>query len=214
MHASRKPHIMPFMAARGLYAKGKAKRAEILDVALEVIARSGYSGATVKELADAVGLSQNGLLHYFGSKDALFAEILRRRDEVAQAEVEFESEDFADTLVDRVLSAVDVELSSPGMAQLALRVTGEATEPDHLAHEYLRERYANIRVVVEEAVRRFQDDGRVSRDVDAVAVAALIYASWDGLMTQWMYDNTVDVRAHLAYLLRALGVGALAASSG
>src|SRR6478609_2707182 len=147
MRASRKPHIMPFMAARGLYAKGKAKRAEILDVALEVIARGGYSAATVKELADAVGLSQNGLLHYFGSKDALFAEILRRRDEVAQAEVEFESEHFADTLVDRVLAAVDLELTSPGMAQLALRVTGEATEPGHVAHEYLRERYANIRVL-------------------------------------------------------------------
>ena len=76
---------------RGPYAKGKAKRAEILDVALEVIAREGYTGATVKELADAVGLSQNGLLHYFGSKDALFAEILRRRDEIAAIEVDFES---------------------------------------------------------------------------------------------------------------------------
>jgi AcrR family transcriptional regulator len=202
---------MPFMTTRGLYSKGKAKRAEILDVAVQVIARNGYSGATVKELADAVGLSQNGLLHYFGSKDALFAEILRRRDEIAAAEVEFESEDFAETLVDRLLEAVDVELTSPGMAQLSLRVTGEATEPDHLAHEFLRERYANIRVVVEEAVRRFQDDGRVPRDVDAVAVAALVFASWDGLMTQWMYDNSIDVRGHLAYLLRALGISAMAA---
>lgn len=64
------------MAARGPYAKGKAKRAEILDTALRVIAEQGYSGATVKQLADAVGLSQNGLLHYFGSKDNLFLEIL------------------------------------------------------------------------------------------------------------------------------------------
>jgi AcrR family transcriptional regulator len=202
---------MLFMAERGLYAKGRAKRAEILDVALDVIARAGYSAATVKELADAVGLSQNGLLHYFGSKDALFAEILRRRDEIAQAEVEFQSEDFADTLVDRLLDAVDLELTSPGMAQLSLRMTGEATEPGHLAHDYLRERYANIRIVVEEAVVRFQQDGRVSADVDADAVAALVYASWDGLMIQWMYDKTVDVRANMAYLLRALGIETMTA---
>src|SRR6187402_3711968 len=67
---------------RGSYAKGVAKREEILERALEVIAREGYRGASVKELADAVGLSQAGLLHYFDSKEELFTEILRKRDEV------------------------------------------------------------------------------------------------------------------------------------
>ncbi|RAJ46416.1 TetR family transcriptional regulator [Kitasatospora sp. SolWspMP-SS2h] len=65
---------------RGSYAKGIAKREEILDTALEIVARVGYSRATVRELARAVGLSQTGLLHYFGSKEQLFVEILRRRD--------------------------------------------------------------------------------------------------------------------------------------
>ncbi|WP_282203750.1 TetR/AcrR family transcriptional regulator [Kitasatospora fiedleri] len=65
---------------RGSYAKGIAKREEILDTALEIVARVGYSRATVRELAQAVGLSQTGLLHYFGSKEQLFVEILRRRD--------------------------------------------------------------------------------------------------------------------------------------
>ena len=67
---------------RGSYAKGVAKREEILERALEVIAREGYRGASVKELADAVGLSQAGLLHYFDSKEELFTEIVRKRDEV------------------------------------------------------------------------------------------------------------------------------------
>ena len=67
---------------RGSYAKGVAKREEILTRALDVIAREGYRGASIKELADAVGLSQAGLLHYFGSKEELFTEILRKRDEL------------------------------------------------------------------------------------------------------------------------------------
>lgn len=70
------------MARRGSYAKGVAKRGEILDAALEVIGRDGYSRATVREIADAVGLSQNGLLHHFGSKERLFVEVLRHRDEL------------------------------------------------------------------------------------------------------------------------------------
>ena len=52
---------------RGPYAKGVAKREEILTTALEVVSRRGFGGASVKELADAVGLTPAGLLHYFGS---------------------------------------------------------------------------------------------------------------------------------------------------
>ena len=95
------------------------------------------------------------------------------------------------------------------MTQLSLRVTGEATEPDHVAHEFLRERYEAIRLVVSDALTRFQADGQIAPDVDAVAVSALLFASWDGLQIQRMYDNTIDVRSHMAYLLRALGIGAL-----
>ena len=67
---------------RGSYAKGVAKREEILERALAVIASEGYRGASVKVLAEAVGLSQAGLLHYFDSKEELFTEIVRKRDEV------------------------------------------------------------------------------------------------------------------------------------
>lgn len=195
---------------RGPYAKGIAKRAEILDAAVDVIAREGYSAATVKRLGDEVGLSQNGLLRYFGSKDALFVEILRRRDEIAGDAVDFHQAHFADTLVDRLLLAVDEQLTSPGMAQLSLRVTGEATEPDHVGHAMIRQRYASIRAVVRDAIFELQGEGRLALDINAEAVAELIYASWDGLQIQWMYDNTIDVRARMTYLVRALGVEAMA----
>jgi len=193
------------MASRGPYAKGKAKRAEILDVALEVIARDGYSGATVKQLADAVGLSQNGLLHYFGSKDSLFLEILRRRDELSETQIDFQSPGFTDDLPTRILDAIDDETSAPGMAQLALRVSGEATEPGHLAHDFTRQRYESVRRLVEEAVVKLQAEGRMPADADPAAVAAIIFAAWDGLQIQWMYDKTLDVRGRMEYLLRSLG---------
>lgn len=194
------------MPARGPYAKGKARRAEILTAAVEVIAQQGYSKATVKELADAVGISQNGLLHYFGSKDALFAEILRHRDEMSASEISVDEHDFSNELVDAILYAVAEETESPGMAQLMLRMAGEATESDHLAHDFLRNRYQAIRSIVEKAVNQRKDLGQVPPEVDASTVASLVYASWDGLRIQWMYDKSIDVREHMAYLLRHLGL--------
>ncbi|HEY9308774.1 MAG TPA: helix-turn-helix domain-containing protein [Microbacterium sp.] len=198
-------------AARGPYAKGRAKRAEILDAALDVIDREGYASATVKELADAVGLSQNGLLHYFGSKDALFAEILRRRDEVTAVQIDAEHQDFADDLVQRILLAVDDEAAAPGFTQLSLRVTGEATEPDHAAHDFIHDRYKSVRFVVRDAVTRLQAAGRLSPDIDPAIAASLVFAAWDGLRLQWMYDRSIDIRANLLYLLRALGIEETAA---
>ena len=202
------------MPARGPYAKGKARRAEILDAAVAVIARHGYSKATVTELAEAVGISQNGLLHYFGSKDALFAEILRHRDELAAAQIAPEIRDFTDEIVDGILEAVEWETDSPGMAQLTLRMTGEATETDHPAHEFFKKRYEAIRQIVESAVNRKKERGQMPGDVNASAVAALVYASWDGLRIQWMYDKSIDVRANMAYLLRRLNLDDAGADSG
>lgn len=92
------------------------------------------------------------------------------------------------------------------MTQLSLRMSGEATEPGHLAHDYYRERYDQIRTLVEEALTRRMQDGDLPADVDPAAVATLIWAAWDGLQLQWMYDRTIDVKAQLVHLLHALGV--------
>src|SRR6266540_686147 len=70
------------MASRGPYAKGVAKREEILTAALEVIAQHGYRKTSTRELAAAVGLSEAGLLHYFGSKEKLFEAVLTAALEV------------------------------------------------------------------------------------------------------------------------------------
>lgn len=195
------------MGARGAYAKGKAKRAEVLDVAIAVVARDGYSSATVKNLADAVGLSQNGLLHYFGSKDALFVEILRHHDEVVAERIGHSAGlDYADSLVARLITAAEEEAASPGMLQLSMRLTGEATETNHVAHEYFRAHYEAIRGVIHDAIDHLKADGRMAADTDAEATCHLILAAWDGLRIQWMFDDSIDVPARLTHLLHALGI--------
>ncbi|RJQ87857.1 TetR/AcrR family transcriptional regulator [Amycolatopsis panacis] len=67
---------MPSRNARG-YAKGRARRHEILLVALNAFAEQGFRASSMREIADLVGLSRAGLLHHFSSKE----EVLRLRDE-------------------------------------------------------------------------------------------------------------------------------------
>jgi AcrR family transcriptional regulator len=193
------------MARRGSYSKGIAKREEILDQALKIVARAGYSRATVRELADAVGLSQTGLLHYFGTKEQLFAEVLRRRDELdarafqAEAEAAEAAAEEAPDIAGAYTRLVAGNAEVPGLVQLYTRFSAEAAEDGHPAHEFFRERYVTLRRATAEAVRGLQEAGRLPPTADAERLAVLLAALMDGLQVQWLYDQDVDMADHIGY---------------
>ena len=145
------------MARRGSYAKGVAKREEILTTALDVIARNGYRRTSVRELADAVGLSQAGLLHYFSSKEELFQEILRKRDEV---DADATSTSTATIRIDGFFGVIRHNSEVPGLVQLYAQVSTEACDPEHPAHAFFVERYAQFRGMFGQLVRDEQAAGR------------------------------------------------------
>ncbi|HET8989461.1 MAG TPA: TetR/AcrR family transcriptional regulator [Humibacillus sp.] len=188
------------MAQRGAYAKGVAKREEILDAALAVIARNGYQRTSVRDIAQAAGLSQAGLLHYFSSKEALFAEILRRRDEVDRERMPVDPDARVEGLIDIVRHNADV----PGLVQLYAQLSTEASHPDHAAHDFFRHRYALLRSQLGEAVLAAQGRGELSRSLDAEVVATILLASADGLQTQWMLEPELDMAHQLEHLWAAL----------
>lgn len=63
---------------RGSAGGESARRDEILDTAATVFAESGYSGTSLKDLADACGILPGSLYHHFASKEAIVTELLAR----------------------------------------------------------------------------------------------------------------------------------------
>ena len=184
------------MARRGAYAKGVAKREEILESALEVIAREGYHGASVKELAEAVGLSQAGLLHYFDSKDELFTAILRKRDEVDSRRFgAIDEHPSLNRIREGFVGIVAHNAEVPGLVELFSRLAVEAGEPQHPAHDYFVERSAAIRQTFSEAIADRQRDGHLTDRVDPDTLARLVQAVSDGMQLQWMQDPAIDMAA-------------------
>ncbi|MEO7752058.1 MAG: helix-turn-helix domain-containing protein [Terracoccus sp.] len=191
------------MARRGSYAKGVAKREEILSTALDVVARHGYRRTSVRELADAVGLSPAGLLHYFSSKEELFAEILRKRDQLDLQRYAADGAPVTTTLVDVVRHNADV----PGLVQLHAQVLVEACDPEHPSHADFRDRYARLRHALADALKADAASdaaATASATVDAEVAAALLVAAADGLQTQWRLDPSIDMAAHLEVLVDLL----------
>ncbi|MBT1679516.1 TetR/AcrR family transcriptional regulator [Curtobacterium aurantiacum] len=186
------------MARRGSYAKGIAKREEILTVALDLVASQGFRRTSIKDIADAVELTQAGLLHYFDSKDELWVEILRRRDELDLAH-DWQAADPAALLAAIVRHNAEV----PGLVQMFVNLSAAAaTDSEHPAHEYFRERYERSRRDLSADFRTMQQDGRLRTDIDPDELTSVLLAVSDGMQIQWLFDPTRDMAEHVELVAR------------
>ena len=192
------------MAQRGQYAKGIAKREEILTRSLDVIGREGLRGASVKEIAEAVGLSQAGLLHYFDSKEDLFVAILRKRDQLDGMGLTSTEPLSSDDMHSAFIAVMRRNSDVPGLVELFSRLAVDASDPAHPAHAYFIERGAFLRQAFGNAIREGQRRGDIIDTVDAEAVSRMLQAVADGLQVQWLLDPTVDMAAILEALFTSL----------
>lgn len=177
------------------YPKGVAKRAAILDAALDVLEREGETGASLRTIAKEADLSLAGLVHYFPTRDVLLTELQRELDQRAGATYfsGFPAEDPGSLLA----AAIRANAERPVLGLLHLMLTTAAIRPDHPAATYFRERYALMHGVFADHVRALQSAGEVAADRDPDFVAAAVIAAADGIRFQWFSDRSIDMPGHV-----------------
>lgn len=186
------------------YPKGVAKQDELVDVALQVVAERGYNGATIREVAEAANLSKTGLLHHFQKKENLFAEVLRKRDDLATEAWLKGSAAPSDDPAEFIASFVRENAEVPGLVQLFTRLSAEATDPGNAAHEFFRDRYEQNQGASAAFFRELQRAGRLTAGVDPESLAVILAAVEDGLQLRWLYEPSIDMARHVAALMNAL----------
>ncbi len=67
--------VQPAKSARKAKGDGHLRRAEILRAAEAIFVRDGYQGATIRKIADEVGVSSTALYMHFRDKDEILIEI-------------------------------------------------------------------------------------------------------------------------------------------
>lgn len=179
------------MPSKGSYAKGVAKREEILQTALEVFSRQGYRKASLREISEAVGLTQAGLLHYFDSKEELFAEVLRKRDDTDRASYDIET--GGDAAIEELVRLIRHNSEVPGLVHLYATLSAEGTDDSHPAHAFFVDRYRTVTEVLAARVVEDQRAGLIAADIDPETTARMIAALSDGLQIQWLLDDSVDM---------------------
>ncbi|MEV7613748.1 TetR/AcrR family transcriptional regulator [Streptomyces sp. NPDC089799] len=172
-------------------ARSEERRDEIVRAALEVIAERGYRGASLNTVAERVGLTQQGLLHYFPTKETLLVAVLEERDR-------WDTGGGARTSagqwrLDLLASLVDYNAMRPGIVQTFSALLGESVTEDHPARAFFTERYAQVRAETA-ALLRAEFGDRLPSGLTPEAAAPLLTAVMDGLQYQWLLDpEAVDM---------------------
>ncbi|MCC5575320.1 TetR/AcrR family transcriptional regulator [Microtetraspora sp. AC03309] len=162
----------------------ESRREEILLAALDVFAERGYTGASIASIAERVGLSQQGVLHYFPSKDRLLAEVLRLRDERNLDVLVLPGEGGAITL-DTVAALVEYNAQRRGIVQSFTVLSAESVIEGHPARDFFKERYGTSRAWMAEVIRAELGD-ELPAGLTPEQAAPLMFAVMDGLQLQWL----------------------------
>ncbi|MFI8516844.1 TetR/AcrR family transcriptional regulator [Streptomyces sp. NPDC085481] len=184
-------------------ARSEERRTEIVRAALEVIAERGYRGASLGAVAERVGLTQQGLLHYFPTKEALLVAVLEERDRWDTSG----GRDREHWRLDLMESLVEYNAMRPGIVQTFSALLGESVTEGHPARAFFTERYLQVRENMADVLRaEFGDE--LPGGLTPERVAPLLTAVMDGLQFQWLLDpDAVDMPGSFRDFLALLKEG-------
>ncbi len=185
------------------YAVGRRRRAQILADAMQLFSRSGYGDTSLREIAEAVGVSKSTLLHHYPSKEELLSAVLAERDSAISARTEVVGATRAADMLRGIPDGAHLSsVEEPGLIEVYAVLSCEALPETHPAHEYFTRRFDRGIDYFAELFRLAQAEGELPEHRDPEREAIWLVALWDGLQYQWLYDrDAVDVgeqlRAHL-----------------
>ncbi|WP_314096408.1 TetR/AcrR family transcriptional regulator [Microbacterium foliorum] len=174
-------------------ARTAATRQRIVDAARTLFVAHGYRSTSLRDIAAAASVSHPGLLGHFASKDDLLAEVV--------AGFESDNERSFDLLAAAAESGelifADVarrNAGTPGYLELFAALTGEASAPEHPAHERMRDRYERLRGLSTEVMSDAALHGTIDPDRAVAEETTRHMAGWDGLQLVSQYlPARVDV---------------------
>ena len=163
--------------------RGQERRRLILDSAMQVFAVQGSTRVSLTSLAAMLGMTQQGLMHYFPTKAELVISVLERRDEIDEQHRRSLAESgltFPELLVQRMRH----HDAHREQAALHAVLMAECVAPEHPAHAWFAERNKRARTGLTAAIAAAQSRGEMLPDLDPEPVAARILALFDGLALQ------------------------------
>ncbi|MCZ2816342.1 TetR/AcrR family transcriptional regulator [Modestobacter sp. VKM Ac-2984] len=200
---------MPTPSTRGPYAKSADIRHRIVEACVDALAETGFHGVTMKDVARRADLGYTTLLHHYSRKEDLLAAVLRlRADESTEYLHSAQALDPATHPLEALRGMLAVLVDNeqrPGIIELHVVLSAEATSPHHPAHSYYAEQSRALRDFYRLAFATLATQGRLHSPLDPETLATMTVSLVRGLQAQWLLDReTVSVPTVIRAFLSSL----------
>jgi AcrR family transcriptional regulator len=173
------------------------------------VGRRGAAGSTFDQVAQEAGVSRGLLHYYFGSKEALLVEVVRRDCELR---IESLEHDLAEAhSLDEIVAALRTSLEAfvneePGAQALVYEMLSASRHSEDLRVE-MAELYRKWRDALARVLSEKEGSGEVRLRGEPEAVASVLFALGDGLELQlnsdpgWNSEPALEVAIRTARFL-------------
>jgi AcrR family transcriptional regulator len=190
---------------------GNEKRVAVLDAVLGVLADRGFEQTRFTDVATASGVAVGTLQNYFGSREDMLIEALRRAGELEIAAQEAVAAAHQDPW-DQLVALIDRSLQSPDQTDRTLVELWRAATRDEELREYSDELRSRYRGAFVQAVNAGHDQGTFELDHDPDDVVDVLLAVLAGGIFSRALDNPQATgegfrAVLLAQLAAGLGAG-------
>jgi AcrR family transcriptional regulator len=176
----------------------KAQR--IVNAMRDSVARRGAAGSTFEQVAREAGVSRGLLHYYFGTKERLLVEVVRRDSEIRVALLDerlAKAETVDDVLDVLIASLTDMIENEPAFFLLLYELFSASRRNPEIRLE-LGQLFERTRSHVAEVLRAKEREGVLSLRHDADAIVSYLFAVADGFALQALSDPERDTAAALA----------------
>ena len=164
------------------------KRRQILDAAIRVLARQGYHGTRVSDIADEAGVAYGLVYHYFKSKDQVLNELFTERWSLLLAAIEeadHEQETPRDKLAAVATFIIDSYRYDPDLMKvIVVEVTRAANSFGRTHLPEINRAYEMIAKIVADG----QAEGVFRANVDAQFASMWFYGAIEQLLSGWVFE--------------------------
>jgi AcrR family transcriptional regulator len=174
----------------------EARRRQIVETAIRTIATRGYSQASLAEIARRAGISKGVISYHFEGKEELVAEILSR---LLREPTDFIKTrvDAADRAMDRLRAYVtaNFEFMKTHRDNYVALVDLWESRASGAGNRFGAEAYGPSRTYLSRILETGHESGEF-RELDHGTVASVIQAAIDGVMLQWVFEESaIDLDA-------------------
>ncbi len=170
------------------------KAQHIIEAMRSSVARRGISGSTFEHVAREAGVSRGLLHYYFGTKEALLVEVVRRDSEhrIARLDEPLGAAGSADEILEVLVSSLQDSIrNEPGFWVLIFELFTAGRRNPEIERE-VGELFSRTRDHVAEILRSKESEGVLSLAFDADAIVGFMFAVADGLALQMLSDPDRD----------------------